>query len=92
MKMELEHLKSLETQRQDTQRLLENQRHSFQAQMELLGQDISIERGRANSWIHGLTEWSNIEKQMYEQRIELLEGELKSMRQELDLRKVVINL
>ena len=69
MKLELEHLKSLDAQWHETQRLLEERRQGFQTQILELRQDICVERERADSWIRGLTERSNNEKQLYEQRI-----------------------
>ena len=44
MKLELEHLKSLDAQRQETQRLLEEQRQGFQTQILELKQEICAER------------------------------------------------
>ena len=46
MKLELEHLKSLDAQRQETQRLLEEQRQGFQTQILELRQEICAERER----------------------------------------------
>ena len=44
MKLELEHLKSLDAQRQETQRVLEEQRQGFQTQILELKQEICAER------------------------------------------------
>ena len=81
----LEHLKSLDAQRQETLRLLEEQRQGFQTQILELRQDICVEREREQT--PGSEASQSGRTTLYEQRIESLEAELGSIRQKLESSK-----
>ena len=91
VKLELEHLKSLDIQRQDSQRQLEEQRQEFQKQFEEMRNEIRCERNRSDSWIRGLTERSQNEKLFYERRIGMLEKELQAIGKEAEKQQLPVS-